>query len=182
MSQKIVENNMCMEACEAVTVPMVSITASRFESLIRGEAKLFDLQKMIEEGVELPKICKVFGLDHKKTTGDRLAELLEDVVIEKAKEKKAKAEKEAAEDPEPETEDEAEITASTMAINREAERILSMLDQKDRDLLSLRLAAQLSFAEIAQIMEISPKAATERYRRLIGRCRKLTEGLSMSDF
>ena len=84
--------------------------------------------------------------------------------------------------PEPETEDEAEITASTMAINREAERILSMLNQKDRDLLSLRLAAQLSFAEIAQIMEISPKAATERYRRLIGRCRKLTEGLSMSDF
>ena len=49
-------------------------------------------------------------------------------------------------------------------------------------LVSLRLAAQLSFAEIAQIMEISPKAATERYRRLIGRCRKLTEGLSMSDF
>ena len=105
MSKEIMENNMCMEACEAVTVPMVSITASRFESLIRGEAKLFDLQKMIEEGVELPKICKVFGLDHKKTTGDRLAELLEDVVIEKAKEKKAKAEKEAAEDPEPETEE-----------------------------------------------------------------------------
>ena len=56
MSQKIVENNMCMEACEAVTVPMVSITVSRFESLIRGEAKLFELQKMIEAGVELPKI------------------------------------------------------------------------------------------------------------------------------
>ena len=81
-----------------------------------------------------------------------------------------------------ETEDEAEITTSTMAINREAERILSMLDQKDRDLLSLRLAAQLSFAEIAEIMEISQKAATERYRRLLNRCRKLTEGKSMSDF
>lgn len=84
--------------------------------------------------------------------------------------------------PEPESEDEAEATADAMAINREAERILSMLEEKDRNLLALRLAAQLSFAEIAQIMEISPKAATERYRRLIGRCRKLTEGLSMSDF
>ncbi len=84
--------------------------------------------------------------------------------------------------PELETEDEAEMTTSTLAINREAERILSMLDQRDRDLLSLRLAAQLSFAEIAQIMEISQKAATERYRRLIKRCQKMTEGKSMSDF
>lgn len=105
MSKEIMENDMCMEACEGVTEPMVGIPVSRFESLIWGEAKLFDLQKMIEAGVELPKICEVFGLDHKKTAGDRLAEIFEDFVIEKAKEKKAKAEKAAAEDPEPETEE-----------------------------------------------------------------------------
>lgn len=105
MSKEIMENNMCMEACEGVTEPMVCIPVSRFEELIWSETRFCTLQRMIEEGVELPKICRVFGLDHKKTTGDRLAELLEDVVIEKAKEKKAKAEKEAAEDPEPETEE-----------------------------------------------------------------------------
>ena len=105
MSQKIVENDMCMEACEGVTEPMVWIPVARFEELIGSETRLCTLQTMIEEGVELPKICRVFGLNHKKTTGDRLAELFEDVVIEKAKEKKAKAEKEAAEDPEPETEE-----------------------------------------------------------------------------
>ena len=105
MSQKIVENDMCMEACEGVTEPMVWIPVARFEELIWSETRFCTLQTMIEEGVELPKICRVFGLDHKKTTGDRLAELIEDVIIEKAKEKKAKAEKEAAEAPEPETEE-----------------------------------------------------------------------------
>lgn len=102
MSKEIMENDMCMEACEGVTEPMVRIPVARFEELIWSETRFCTLQTMIEEGVELPKICRVFGLDHKKTTGDRLAELFEDVVIEKAKEKKAKAEKEAAEDPETE--------------------------------------------------------------------------------
>lgn len=110
MSQKIVENNMCMEACEGVTEPMVCIPVARFEELIWSETRFCTLQTMIEEGVELPKICRVFGLDYKKTTGDRLAELFEDFIIECAEEKrekaeKAKAEKEAAEDPEPETEE-----------------------------------------------------------------------------
>ena len=106
MSKEIVENNMCMEACEGVTEPMVCIPVARFEELIWSETRFCTLQTMIEEGVELPKICRVFGLDHKKTTGDRLAELFEEFVIKTAEEKKkAKAEKEAAEDPEPETEE-----------------------------------------------------------------------------
>lgn len=105
MSKEIMENDMCMEACEGVTEPMVGIPVSRFEELIWSETRFCTLQTMIEEGVELPKICRVFGLDHKKTAGDRLAEIFEDFVIEKAKEKKAKAEKAAAEDPEPETEE-----------------------------------------------------------------------------
>lgn len=105
MSKEIMENDMCMEACEGVTEPMVWIPVARFEELIWSETRFCTLQTMIEAGVELPKICRVFGLDYKKTMGDRLAELLEDVVIEKAKEKKAKAEKTAAEDPEPETEE-----------------------------------------------------------------------------
>ena len=84
--------------------------------------------------------------------------------------------------PETSTEDEAEVNTSAMAINREADRILRQLEDKDRELLSLRLAAELSFAEIAEILGTSQKAATERYRRLIIRCRKLTEARSMADF
>ena len=75
MSKEIMENDMCMEACEGVTEPMVWIPVSRFEELIWSETRFCTLQGMIEAGVELPKICRVFGLDHKKTTGDRLAEL-----------------------------------------------------------------------------------------------------------
>lgn len=103
MSKEIMENDMCMEACEGVTEPMVCIPVSRFEELIWSETRFCTIQTMIEEGVELPKICRVFGLDHKKTTGDRLAELFEEFVIKTAEEKKkAKTEKEAAEDPETE--------------------------------------------------------------------------------
>ena len=135
MSQKIVENDMCMEACEGVTEPMVWIPVARFEELIWSETRFCTLQTMIEEGVELPKICRVFGLDHKKTTGDRLAELIEDVIIEKAKEKKGKAEKTAAEDTEPETEadikakgwtpvdvDNAKLPPSVMELIEEAKK------------------------------------------------------------
>ena len=126
MSKEIMENDMCIDAGNGVafTVPMVSITASRFESLIRGEAKLFDLQKMIEAGVELPKICRVFGLDYKKTTGDRLAELFEEFVIKTAEDKKkAKAENEAAEDPEPETEADIKAKGWTPVDNFEIEKL-----------------------------------------------------------
>lgn len=124
MSQKIVENNMCMEACEGVTEPMVCIPVSRFEELIWSETRFCTLQTMIEEGVELPKICRVFGLDYKKTTGDRLAEMFEEFVIKTAEEKKkAKAEKEAAEDPEPETEADIKAKGWTPVDNFDIEKL-----------------------------------------------------------
>ena len=88
MSKEIMENDMCMEACEGVTEPMVRIPVSRFEELIWSETRFCTLQTMIKEGVELPKICRVFGLDYKKTTRDRLAEAFEDAIIEKTKEKR----------------------------------------------------------------------------------------------
>ncbi|MCR4763556.1 MAG: sigma-70 family RNA polymerase sigma factor [Lachnospiraceae bacterium] len=84
--------------------------------------------------------------------------------------------------PETETADEAEEQTVLWAINREAERILSAVTDADRELLSMRLAADLSFKEVAAILGISEKAANERYRRTIERCRKLTEGKSMEDF
>ena len=123
MSKEIMENDMCMEACEGVTEPMVRIPVSRFEELIWSETRFCTLQTMIEEGVELPKICRVFGLDYKKTMRDRLAEAFEDAIIEKTKEKMAKAEKTAAEDPEPETEADIKAKGWTPVDNFDIEKL-----------------------------------------------------------
>lgn len=123
MSKEIMENDMCMEACEGVTEPMVWIPVARFEELIWSETRFCTLQTMIEEGVELPKICRVFGLDYKKTMRDRLAEAFEDAIIEKTKEKMAKAEKTAAEDPEPETEADIKAKGWTPVDNFDIEKL-----------------------------------------------------------
>ena len=84
--------------------------------------------------------------------------------------------------PETPTGDDEGERVRTLAINREAERILSALDDDERELVSLRLSAGLSFREIADLLGISEKAATERYRRLIAKCRKFTEGRKMEDY
>ncbi|MBE5860743.1 MAG: sigma-70 family RNA polymerase sigma factor [Butyrivibrio sp.] len=67
-------------------------------------------------------------------------------------------------------------------INREAENILSHLSGDEREIISLRLAAELSFKEIAEVLNTTEKAAAERYRRIIIKCRKYTSGKSMDDF
>ncbi|MCR5674371.1 MAG: sigma-70 family RNA polymerase sigma factor [Lachnospiraceae bacterium] len=98
--------------------------------------------------------------------------------------RKASTSREIASDelPEVEQEDEADKQASTWAVNREAERILATLDEDERELFSMRLAADLSFKEIGEVLGISEKAATERYRRLLKKCRKLTEREKLEDF
>ena len=97
--------------------------------------------------------------------------------------RKASTSREVATDelPEVPVEEEEEGRVRTMAINREAERILSALSDKERELVSLRLSAQLSFKEIAEMLGTTEKGATERYRRLINKCRKITEGTEKED-
>ena len=84
--------------------------------------------------------------------------------------------------PETPTGEDEEERVRTLAINREAERILLALNDNERELVSLRLSAGLSFKEVADLLGTSEKAATERYRRLIAKCRKLTEGKKMEDY
>ncbi len=84
--------------------------------------------------------------------------------------------------PEVETANEAEERTAAWAVNREAERILSFLDEEERELLSLRIAADLPFKQVAELLDISEKAATERFRRLMKKCRKYTEGKELADF
>ena len=98
--------------------------------------------------------------------------------------RKASTTREIASDslPEVEQENEAEKRTAAWAVNREAERILATLSEEERALISMRLAADLSFKEIAEVLGTTEKAATERYRRLLKKCRKLTEGEKLEDF
>ncbi len=96
--------------------------------------------------------------------------------------RKASTQREISTDTLPETPTEDTMDVSAYAINREAERILSNLSDEERYLVALRLNAELSFKEIAQVLDTNEKAAAERYRRVIIKCRKFTEGKSMDDF
>lgn len=58
-------------------------------------------------------------------------------------------------------------------LNREVEDILKELSREERELLSMRYAMDLQVKDIADILGINPKAATERIRRLLEKCRKI---------
>ena len=96
--------------------------------------------------------------------------------------RKASTQRELATDELPETAAEDAYEDSQYDINREAEEILSHLSDDERQLVALRLNAELSFKEIAEVLGTNEKAAAERYRRVIIKCRKFTNGLSMADF
>ncbi|MCR4903241.1 MAG: sigma-70 family RNA polymerase sigma factor [Butyrivibrio sp.] len=96
--------------------------------------------------------------------------------------RKASTQREVTTDVIPESSREDEDTLAVYEINREAERILSNLTDEERYIVALRLQGELSFKEIADILGINEKAASERYRRVIIKCRKYTDGKSMDDF
>ncbi len=74
---------------------------------------------------------------------------------------------------EPGVEDEYNLLEDT--INQKLYKILSHLPDSDRDFLALRYNQQLSNEEIGTILNISPKAVSERYRRLLKKCRTIAE-------
>lgn len=96
--------------------------------------------------------------------------------------RKASTRREMVTDELPENASEDVMDTSVYDINREAEHILSKLNDEERELISMRLAADLSFKEIAGILDTTEKAAAERYRRIVIKCRKFTTGRSMDDF
>jgi len=96
--------------------------------------------------------------------------------------RKASTQREVATDTIPESMQEDNDTISVYEINKEARRILSNLNEEERHLIALRLQGELSFKEIADILGTNEKAAAERYRRIIIKCRKYTDGKSMDDF
>ncbi|MBQ7678267.1 MAG: sigma-70 family RNA polymerase sigma factor [Butyrivibrio sp.] len=82
----------------------------------------------------------------------------------------------------PETPIEDDYGLRQMEINKEARRILIHLTEEERDLLALRYSLEMPVKDIAEMYGIDPKAMTERYRRLLTKCRKYTEGGSMADY
>ena len=66
--------------------------------------------------------------------------------------------------------------------NREAARLLSMLREDERELLSLRYGMELSVSEIADQYGITENAVRKRIKKALDRCLSFEEGRDLSDF
>lgn len=60
-------------------------------------------------------------------------------------------------------------------INKEAHRILSLLNDEERELIGMRYFMDMKNPQIAEKLGISPKAVCERYRRLLKKCEGLVD-------
>ncbi len=59
--------------------------------------------------------------------------------------------------------------------NQKVFLIMQQLTEEERSFLNLRYALELSNSEIAQRMDSNEKAISERYRRLLAKCKKILE-------
>jgi RNA polymerase sigma factor (sigma-70 family) len=74
---------------------------------------------------------------------------------------------------EPGTEDQYDLLQDS--INQQLYRILQHLSPQEREFLNLRYGMQLSNDEIGAIYSINGKAVSERYRRLLKKCREIAK-------
>ncbi len=81
----------------------------------------------------------------------------------------------------PDTPVEDEYSIMKDPINEEVRYILSRIREDERELISFRYGMELSPSEISVILGISPKAVTERIRRLLEKSRKIEEGRNITD-
>ncbi len=72
---------------------------------------------------------------------------------------------------EPAVEEEPEVFRDET--NREVAALLKKLSPAERELVAMRYFAGLSNPEIGEKLQISPKAVSERVRRVLEKCRKL---------
>ena len=66
--------------------------------------------------------------------------------------------------------------------NREASRLLSMLDDESRELLSLRYGLELSISDIAESLGITENAVRKRIKKALTKCLSFTEGRDLSEY
>jgi RNA polymerase sigma-70 factor (ECF subfamily) len=74
---------------------------------------------------------------------------------------------------EPGVEDEYSLLHDS--INQQLFQILRYLSPEERDFLAMRYQAELSNDEIGEKLGIQPKAVSERYRRLLKKCRDIAQ-------
>ena len=58
-------------------------------------------------------------------------------------------------------------------VNRRAYRILRQLSEEERKFLALRYELDMTNAEIGRLMGLTPESVSQRYHRLLEKCRKL---------
>lgn len=66
--------------------------------------------------------------------------------------------------------------------NKEALRLLSLIDDNMREILSLRYGLELSVSEIASLLDITENAVRKRIKKALTKCMTFTEGRDLSDF
>ena len=66
--------------------------------------------------------------------------------------------------------------------NSEAARLLSLLDDESRELLSLRYGLEMSVSEIAAYYGITENAVRKRIKKALTKCLSFTEGRDLSEF
>ncbi len=99
--------------------------------------------------------------DYYRRTGNRRTEALEDVA-------------------EPSVRD--EYNSLKDPINKEVYRLMALLTDDERELLNMIYMQEMKNPEIGKVLGISPKAVSERHRRLLSKLRKMEEGKDSSDF
>ena len=58
-------------------------------------------------------------------------------------------------------------------VNRRAYRILRQLSEEERTFLALRYELDMTNVEIGELMDLAPASVSQRYHRLLEKCRKL---------
>lgn len=84
----------------------------------------------------------------------------------------------------PEVPVEDDYSVTRQAANREVERLFALLNDEERELLSMRFGMELSVKEIAAVKGVSQNAMTHRIVRILEKLKKIEEkdGHSLSDF
>jgi len=80
--------------------------------------------------------------------------------------------------------DDTQEEVERRSLYEEVERLLGMLTEEERELISLRYGMGIQVKEIADMLGISPNSTTHRITRALEKCRKYEErsGNKLTDF
>ncbi len=126
--------------------------------------------------LKLKKAASVYreGMGHKKWLFTAVRNLTVDVLRRQRRELPMSAQGGDDIHPMSEIPDSADIE-ETVTSDISAVSLLQRLDDREREIVNLKVFSGLTFAEIASILKIPPGTAAWRYRTAIGKLRKIYE-------